>query len=73
MHAFMFQNPAKNGGRHRLSMLLGGRFGYFSFCSARGGGRGSPRRREWGGLLDILGRGGVLQDGRGRRAGGGMG
>ena len=52
--------------------FLGGRFGYiFNFFSARGGGRGSPRRREGGVrfLLKIPG-GGGLQEGRprGRRA-----
>ena len=43
-------------------LFLGGRFGYFLFFSARGGGRGSPRRREGVGgrfLLKIPGAGGV--------------
>ena len=49
--------------------LLGGCFGYFLFSSARGGGRGSPRRWKWWGgrfLLKIPGRGGVSRRGRGR-------
>ena len=33
--------------------MLGGRFGYFLFFSARGGGRGSPRRQEGGGRFFI--------------------
>ena len=51
---------------------LGGRFAYFLFFPTRGGGRASPRRREGRGigfLLKIPGRGGFLQDKRGRGAG----
>ena len=46
--------------------ILGGRFGYFLFFSARGGGRGSPRRWEGGGLNFLLktpARGGVFRRG----------
>ena len=52
------------------SLKLGGRFGYFLFFSARGGGRGSPRRQEGGGgihfLLKIPGGGGFQEGPRGR-------
>ena len=44
----------------------------FYFFPVRGGGRGSPRRRDGGGVdfsLKIPGRGGGLQEGRGREAG----
>ena len=51
-------------------MYLGGRFGYFLFFSARGGGRGSPGRRERGGSIFIENpRRGGLQEGRGQGAG----
>ena len=49
--------------------LLGGRLGYFLVFSARGGGRGSLRRREGGGVgffLKIPG-GGVSRRGEGPR------
>ena len=45
---------------------LGGRFGYFLFFSARGGGRGSPSSRDgWGigFLLKIPGGGGFCRKG----------
>ena len=49
---------------------LGGRFGYFLFFSARGGGRGSPRHQEGGGDPFFIenpkrGGGGVFRRGRG--------
>ena len=50
---------AKTDSFHKSS--LGGRFGYFLFFSARGRGRGSPRRREGEArdfLLKIPGEGG---------------
>ena len=50
---------------------LGGHFGYFLIFSALGGGRGSPRSREGGGLIFIenprRGGGGFLQEGEGLR------
>ena len=48
-----------------LAPLLGGRFGYFLFFSAWGGGRGSPRRRRGGGrfLLKFPGAGGGFSPG----------
>ena len=65
---------------------LGGRFGYFLFFSARGSGKGSPRRREEGGgrfLIENPSRGGLPGRAEGARgwegvcgefwAGGGVG
>ena len=51
--------------------MLGGRFGYFLVFSSRGGGRGSLRRREGGGVQLFIEnpRSGALQEGRGRGAG----
>ena len=49
-----------------LSAFLGGRFGCFYFFHVRGGGRGSPRRREGGGrsFIENPTRGGVSRTGR---------
>ena len=58
------------GSDHLTECSLGGRFGYFLFFSARGGGKGNPRRREGGGvrfLLKIPGGGGGLEEGEGPR------
>ena len=50
-----------------IQTYLGGRFGYFLFFSALGGGRGSPRRREVGGIDFLL----KIPQGGGSPGGGG--